>query len=157
MFNHEPEGYICPFCRLVQGGETAINSQQDIVYHNELVTAFVSPRLWPNNKGHILIIPNEHFENIYDLPAMYAHHIQDVAREIAITFKKAYACDGVSTRQHNEPSGNQEVWHYHLHVFPRYHSDNLYRSQAYQEFASAEIRQIYAQKIKAHLDSTALA
>ena len=44
--------------------------------------------------------------------------------------KAAFSCDGVSTRQHNEPAGYQEVWHYHLHVFPRYGADELYRSSA---------------------------
>ena len=152
MFNHEPEGYVCPFCRLVQGGENAINSQQDIIYQDELATAFISPRWWPNNEGHVLIVPNEHFENIYDLPSKYVHHIQDVAREVAIAFKHAYRCDGVSTRQHNEPSGNQEVWHYHLHVFPRYEGDNLYQSKPHRGFASAEKRVIYAEKLRAYLN-----
>lgn len=39
--------------------------------------------------------------------------------------KAAYGCDGVSTRQHNEPAGDQDVWHYHLHVVPRWHGDAL--------------------------------
>ena len=73
-----------------------------------------------------LIIPNQHFENIYDLPASLAGEIHRVARDIALALKATYACDGVSTRQHNELAGNQHVWHYHLHVFPRYGNDNLY-------------------------------
>ncbi len=88
MFNHEPEDYACPFCLLARGGEDKYNSQQDIIYRNKLVTAFVSPRWWPNNPGNVIIIPNEHFENIYDLPAQYTHQIQDMAREVAIAFKE---------------------------------------------------------------------
>lgn len=42
--------------------------------------------------------------------------------------KQAFGCDGVSTRQHNEPAGDQDVWHFHLHVFPRWTGDDLYRS-----------------------------
>jgi histidine triad (HIT) family protein len=128
MYNHETEEYICPFCKLVHGGEGKYNSQQDIFYKDQWVTAFVAPKWWPNNPGNILIVPNEHFENIYDLPAMYAHRIQDITREVAIAFKYIYECEGVSTRQHNEPAGGQDVWHYHLHVFPRYNNDNLYLS-----------------------------
>ena len=67
MFNHAPKDYACPFCLLVQGGESKYNSQQDIVYQDELVTAFVSPRWWPNNPGNVIIVPNRHHENIYDL------------------------------------------------------------------------------------------
>ena len=43
--------------------------------------------------------------------------------------KTAFGCPGVSTRQHNEPAGNQDVWHYHVHVFPRWHGDRLYGSE----------------------------
>jgi len=43
--------------------------------------------------------------------------------------KQAWKCDGVSTRQHNEPAGNQDVWHYHMHVFPRWDNDDLYGSR----------------------------
>jgi histidine triad (HIT) family protein len=41
--------------------------------------------------------------------------------------KRAWGPEGISTRQHNEPAGNQHVWHYHLHVFPRWNDDMLYR------------------------------
>lgn len=69
------------------------------------------------NPGHILILPNPHFENIYDLPESYAAAIHHAARMITLALKESYGCDGVSTRQHNEPGDNQDVWHYHLHVF----------------------------------------
>ena len=66
---------------------------------------------------------NEHFENIYDLPIHYALDIHRVARMTALALQRVYSCDGVSTRQHNEPAGNQDVWHYHVHVMPRYKDD----------------------------------
>jgi histidine triad (HIT) family protein len=43
--------------------------------------------------------------------------------------QNAFGCEGISTRQHNGPVGNQDVWHYHLHVFPRYSNDGLYAGQ----------------------------
>ena len=46
--------------------------------------------------------------------------------------KGVLSCDGVSTRQHNEPAGNQDVWHFHQHVFPRYKGDELYRSEKFR-------------------------
>lgn len=126
MYNHAPEGYVCPFCLIVNGQEN--ERQDDIVYQNEYVTAFVASGWWKNNKGHVLVIPNEHFENIYDLPIDLSAKLHAVEREIAIAFKETYKCDGVSSRQHNEPSGNQDVWHYHIHVFPRYGNDDLYKT-----------------------------
>ncbi len=151
MFNHEPENYICPFCVFLRDGSNLVNQPQDLVYQDKFATAFVAPRWWPNNEGHVLIIPNEHFENLYDLPQSYAHRIQDIAQAIAIAFKHTYHCDGVSTRQHNEPAGNQDVWHYHLHIFPRYQDDKLYHSRRSDVDAALDKRQMYAEKLKCFL------
>lgn len=151
MFNHEPPGYRCPFCFLLAGGETEVNSQQDVVLRAKLATALISPRWWPNNPGHVLVIPNAHHENLYDLPAEHGHAIHDVVREIAIALRGAYGCQGVSTRQHNEPAGNQDVWHHHVHVYPRYPNDNLYGSAPHTGFAPAEQRWAHAAKLRSHL------
>ncbi len=130
MFNHAPNGYICPFCLFSRGveNEHVLSVQSDKVYSDAVVTAFVSSHQWPNNRGHVLIIPNRHFENIFDLPLDVATSIHDVARRLSVVMKKVYGCAGISTRQHNEPAGNQDVWHYHLHLFPRYPDDDLYSS-----------------------------
>lgn len=130
MYNHAPENYPCPFCLLVQGikNEHVYSGQSDIVDQNDVVTAFVSSHQWPNNHGNVIIIPNKHFENIYDLPVTYALEIHQMAKRLALAMKLAYGCDGISTRQHNEPAGNQDVWHYHLHVTPRYQNDNIYNT-----------------------------
>jgi len=128
MYNHAPKGYVCPFCLVASGieNEHVITKQSDVFYRDEWITAFICASWWPNNKGHALIIPNRHFENIYDLTPEYAAKIHAFEREVALAFKQVYHCDGVSSRQHNEPAGYQDVWHYHLHVFPRYAGDNLY-------------------------------
>jgi histidine triad (HIT) family protein len=151
MYNHEPEGYLCPFCSLIRGFESehVYSVQSDIVYRDEMVTALVGSHQWPNNHGNVIIVPNEHFENIYDLPVHYAAHIHRVARMIALAFKNVYGCDGMSTRQHNEPAGNQDVWHYHLHVTPRYAGDQFYESR--RELMPADERAGHAQRLRSFL------
>ncbi len=148
MYNHAPEGYDCPFCRLAGGLDTMLSSQDDVVYRDDSVTAFLSAGWWPNNPGHVLIIPSEHYENIYDLPPALATPIQRVAREIAIAFKETYGAHGISTRNNNEPDGMQDVWHYYLHVFPRYPGDNLY---LLRRDSTLEERRPYADKLRASL------
>ena len=49
-----------------------------------------------------------------------------MAKAVALAMKNVYNCGGISLRQHNEPPGNQEVWHYHVHVTPRYLGDEFY-------------------------------
>ncbi|MEM7362808.1 MAG: HIT family protein [Pseudomonadota bacterium] len=127
---HAPDNYDCPFCRIVVGdfGEGVATTADDVVLRSDLVTAFVASHQWPNNPGHVLVVPNQHFENIYTLPTELALPIHRIARSLAIAMKEAFSCTGTSTRQHNEPDGGQDVWHYHLHVFPRFPGDNLYGS-----------------------------
>jgi histidine triad (HIT) family protein len=128
VFNHAPEGYVCPFCLILgqSWGEELRTRATDVVWRDDEVTAFIASDQWPNNPGHVVVIPNQHFENIYDLPIGAATAIHACVRSVALAMKAAYGCDGTSTRQHNEPAGNQVVWHYHVHVFPRYESDELY-------------------------------
>ncbi len=148
MHNHTPENYHCPFCLLIKGiqNEHVRSVQSDIVYHDDVVTAFIGSHQWPNNHGNVIVVPNEHFENIYDLPLRFAQDIHRVAKRLAITMKTVYACDGVSTRQHNEPAGNQDVWHYHLHVTPRYKNDNFYGTQ--RQFMESSERAKHAEALK---------
>lgn len=75
------------------------------------------------------MVPKAHYENLYDLEEPAALDIHRLTRSIAIGLKTAFRCDGTSTRQHNEPAGNQrDMWHLHVHVFPRYDGDDLYTS-----------------------------
>jgi histidine triad (HIT) family protein len=149
MYTHAPENYDCPICRVVQGHfapTQPVTRPEDVILQTPLATAFISARWWPNNPGHVLVVPNTHFENIYDLPATYAAEIHTLAQKIALAFKEVYKCDGVSTRQHNEPAGNQDTWHYHLHVFPRYQDDDLYKS--FGEWTTPPQRLPYTQKLR---------
>jgi histidine triad (HIT) family protein len=151
MHNHAPENYVCPFCLLIRGIENKhVHSvQSDVVYHDPVITAFIGSHQWPHNHGNIIIVPNEHFENIYDLPLHYAVDIHRVARMMAMALKAVYSCDGISTRQHNEPAGNQDVWHYHLHVTPRYENDQFYTTR--REFMPVDQRARHAEKLRGYL------
>jgi histidine triad (HIT) family protein len=115
--------------------------------------AFISPRWWPNNHGHVLVVPTEHYESLYDLPAQAGHAVHDLVHDIAIAVRATYGCQGVSTRQHNEPAGNQDAWHYHVHVFPRYAGDQLYGSKPYPAFVTAEQRRPYAERLRGYFAS----
>jgi histidine triad (HIT) family protein len=151
MYNHAPPDYHCPLCALVRGeADTEWSTLADIVLRQDRVFVLISAVWWPRNPGHVVVVPNEHFENIFDLPAALASDIHSAARKIALAFKATYKCDGISTRQHNEPAGNQDVWHYHLHVFPRFTGDELYASHAQRRRTTAEERRPYAEKLRAY-------
>ena len=155
MHSHAPKGYRCPFCQIASGieSENVLTRQSDIVYRDEILTAFIGSGQWPRNLGHVIIIPNAHYENIFDLPPELGEPIQRLARAVAFAMKHEYGCDGISTRQHNEPAGNQDVWHYHLHVFPRYVGDELYTSA--RRDIEIEERSEYAARLRPQLGNRA--
>jgi histidine triad (HIT) family protein len=153
---HEPTNYECPFCLLIAGGSDEYSSQDDIVYQNEYTTAKISPKWWVNNPGHVIVVPNEHFENIYDVPEDTLAEVYKTVKQVCLAIRSTYECDGISTRQHNEPAGNQDVWHLHVHVFPRYINDNLYLNHEEKSFVGAEERLPYAEKLRAYFKNGAI-
>ena len=117
-FSHEPEEYVCPFCEFLAGKPDRYNSEEDIVYRNEFTIAFIAPKWWVNNEGHVLVVPNKHYENIYSIPDDQLAEVYKTVKKVATAIRSTYDCDGTSTRQHNEPAGDQDVWHLHVHVYP---------------------------------------
>ena len=120
MYNHAPKDYICPFCLLVQGIENKYNAiqQTDIVYHNDIVTSFIGLRKWPNNAGHVLTIPNEHYENIYGVPENLLAEMAAVVKRVCVAVKKTVDADGIKVIQLNGRAAGQVVMHLHIHVIP---------------------------------------
>jgi len=149
--SHAPQGYDCPFCRLVRGTETELNRLDDVVWRDEQTMAFIAPKWWPANHGHLLVIPNLHVENLYEIDEELLGAVYSTARRVAIALKRAYRCDGTSTRQHNEPGGTQDVWHLHVHVFPRYFGDRLYERHEEDRWTTPAERAPYAAKLRAAL------
>jgi histidine triad (HIT) family protein len=157
--SNAPENYVCPICLGVQGIESpdTLLKQTDVVYKDDMVTAFINSFFMGKNAGHVIVVPNEHFENIYTLPAEYGHRVFDVAKRVAIVMKELYKCDGISTRQNNEPAGDQHAFHYHFHIFPRYNDDGFNAIQpADKRLADPEERTGYAAKLSAYLKAQQL-
>lgn len=157
MYNHAPDGYRCPFCLFVQGknNEKGLIRKTDLVYQNEQVSAFLGIRKWPKNAGHVVVIPNSHHENIFDLPTKLLAEVHSISKIIAAAMKMVYGCEGILLMQRNGPAAEQQIWHYHLHLVPRYDQDNLFLCQ--RESFPAEERAKYAlnlrNKLKALLDN----
>ena len=145
MYNHAPPGYECFVCNIVAGAP----GDGVVITENEHALAIVSQRVWANGPGHALVVPREHYENLYDLEDTAALDIHRLTRTIAIAMKQAIGCDGTSTRQHNEPAGNQDLWHLHVHVFPRSEGDDLYGS--WYRDSTYEERLAFAAKLQAAL------
>jgi len=156
--SHAAKNYICPACLVIKGieNEHVATKQQDIFYKDRYITAFISSHWWPNNPGHVMIVPNQHFENIYDIPDDLLSKIHLFAKKVCIAFKEIYSCEGTSIRQHNEPAGNQDVFHYHVQVLPRYNNDKLYLNNNEKQLMLPEKRLVYAEKLKRYFGKALL-
>ncbi len=108
----------CIFCAIVEG---KIPSSK--VYEDEHVFAFMD--IAPANPGHLLIIPKQHYRNIFDMPAEVGSKIMEAAVPLAAAIRKALNPDGLNLFQSNEAAGFQTVFHFHLHLIPRWEGDPL--------------------------------
>jgi len=106
---------------------------------------------FPLNSGHALIMPRRHIENLYDLPDGLAGPILSTSGRVARAAKRAFAADGITLRQNNEAASDQHLFHFHLHVIPRFTGDGSRFSAppplvslADQEAAGAQLRAAFA-------------
>lgn len=97
----------------------------------------------------MIVVTNDHYENLYKLPQEVGHRVFEVVQKMALAMKKAYQCDGITTRQNNEPAGDQHAFHYHHHIFPRYNND-LFNENTVKEkvLSNQEKRLEYVKKLK---------
>ena len=108
----------CIFCAIVEGKIPAAK-----VYENEHVLAFMD--IAPANPGHLLIIPKQHYLNIFDMPVEVGSKIMEAALALAKAIREALNPDGLNLFQSNEPAAFQTVFHFHLHLIPRWEGDPL--------------------------------
>ncbi len=119
-----------------------------MVFRDERTTAFVAPRWWDAAPGHALVVPNEHVENLDGMSDELLGAVYGTARRVARSLKAAHGCEGTSTRQHNEAGAGQEVFHFHVHVFPRTDGDRLYERNMETRWTTAEERAPLAAQLR---------
>ncbi|WP_062270730.1 HIT family protein [Endozoicomonas arenosclerae] len=125
MFNHEPEGYSCPFCRILNS-ET--EKQAEVLYETASAVVCLPLHHKPLSGPGLLIIPKQHVENIYDMDDTLLVDVMILARKVALFAKEIWQADGITLIQNNEPAGSQDVWHFHLHVKCRREGDNFWKA-----------------------------
>jgi len=141
----------CPFCEVAAGRDTEANALADLVFRDELTTAFVSPKWWEASPGHVIVVPNEHVQDVYAMPDALLGAVYGTAGKVAAAMKRAYGCEGTSMRQHNEAGGGQDVWHFHVHVFPRRAGDRLYERNEETRWSAPEERVPLAERLRSVL------
>jgi histidine triad (HIT) family protein len=108
----------CVFCKIVKKEIPA-----DIIYEDKKSLAFLD--INPVNTGHVLVIPKEHYKNIYETPDEVVSEAAILAKKMASIVKEAVHADGINIIMSNDVAADQSVFHSHLHVIPRYLNDGF--------------------------------
>ena len=130
----------CVFCRIVQK-----KAEASIIYEDEAVMAFLDIR--PLNLGHTLVIPKAHYVDIFEMPEEQQCQVHAVSKRLSIAVKKATQADGISIIQQNGKAAGQDVFHFHVHVVPRFEGQKMPQFSELKEVERAKLDET-AKKIR---------
>ena len=125
----------CIFCKLAAG-----DIPTNTIYEDDSFRAILDNG--PATRGHTLIIPKDHSEDLFSLPDETAAGAIKLAKKIADRMKEKLSCDGVNLVQNNGTAAGQTVMHFHLHVIPRYTNDGQHILWKPTEPSTEELRQV---------------
>ena len=108
----------CIFCKIAAGDIPAATLFEDEDFR-------VILDLGPASKGHALILPKAHYANLYEMPDELAGKAMILAKKMVTVMTKALDCDGFNVVQNNGESAGQTVYHFHMHLIPRYEGDQV--------------------------------
>lgn len=109
----------CIFCRIANGDIPSKTIYEDNEFR-------VILDLSPATKGHALILPKKHYEDIYELDEELAKKIFVLAKDLSVKMKDKLKCAGLNIVQNNGEMAGQTVFHFHMHIIPRYKDDRQY-------------------------------
>lgn len=125
----------CIFCKLANG-----DIPTNTLYEDDYVRVIFDAE--PAAEGHVLILPKEHFDNIYELDDDTAGHVFKVAKKIATAMNKTLDMDGLNVVQNNGEAAGQTVFHFHMHIIPRHNDDTVNVGWKKHKVSSERIKDI---------------
>lgn len=119
----------CLFCKIVKQDEVPSSK----IYEDEDVYAFLDIR--PTNPGHTLVVPKQHFVNLYDMSEESLYQVMSVVKKLAPKIKEAMGAGGINIHMNNDPAAGQVIFHSHIHIIPRFENDGhrLWGGKPYKE------------------------
>ena len=125
----------CIFCKLANG-----DIPTNKIYEDDDFAVILDAS--PATKGHALILPKEHFANLYEIDDTVAAKALPLAKKLARRMTDVLKCDGFNVLQNNGEAAGQTVFHFHIHLIPRYAGDNAIREWTHQSFTDEEMKEI---------------
>ena len=128
----------CIFCRIANG-----EIPSKTLYEDDKFRVILD--LGPASKGHALILPKEHYADLYELPEETAGEVMKLAKKMAAQMTQRLGCEGFNLVQNNGELAGQTVFHFHMHLIPRYRDDGQKIGWKPQEATQEDLETIRAQ------------
>lgn len=125
----------CIFCKIANG-----EIPSKTLYEDEECRVILD--LGPATKGHALILAKNHYANLYELPEETASHVMLLAKKMAARMTDKLHCDGFNLLQNNGEIAGQTIFHFHMHLIPRYEDDGQKISMKPGEPSQEELEEI---------------
>lgn len=109
----------CVFCKIIKGEE----GNTTIVFENDTIIA-IKP-LSEIKPGHTLVIPKQHYVDLFDIPEGVLKNLISVSQQLAKSLKDKYKSTGINLLHASGKDAGQSVFHFHIHVVPRFVNDGL--------------------------------
>ena len=130
----------CEFCKIIRGESTA-----EILFENNRAIAILDIK--PIHYGHVLVIPKTHCSTFLDVPDSDLPDLIKAAKVVSQALVDALDPPGFNIFSNNGKAAGQSVFHFHLHVTPRYEDDNIRFVLKLKEYANNEM-ELYADRIR---------
>ena len=127
----------CIFCKIANGEIPSATLYEDEEFR-------VILGLGPASKGHALILPKNHYRNLYDIDEATASKAICLAKKMITKMTDVLGCDGYNIVQNNEEAAGQTVFHFHMHLIPRYLNakNNDILNWSHETFSPEEMAEI---------------
>lgn len=128
----------CIFCKIANG-----EIPSKTLYEDEKFRVILD--LGPAARGHALILPKDHYANLYELPDETAGEVMKLAKRMATQMTERLGCEGFNLVQNNGELAGQTVFHFHMHLIPRYRDDGQKIGWKPGEVSQEELEEIRKQ------------
>jgi histidine triad (HIT) family protein len=125
----------CIFCKVLAGEIPAEKVDED-----EHAVAFMDLNPW--TRGHALVVPRNHTANLYEIDDAELSQVAIASKRLARRMRERLGCDGINLLNSTEPAAWQTVFHFHVHVIPRYDDDPLELPTRPREASKEELQEV---------------
>ena len=108
----------CTFCDLIHGA-----AEVSVCYEDADAIAFMD--IQPVNTGHVLVVPRQHLESLFDVPPELGAHLFGVTMRVANAVRRVTGCEDMNIVVNSGQAAGQDVFHYHVHIIPRRQGDGF--------------------------------